>query len=164
MTVQREFVDVRRTDDAADQYVAKWGRAWTAPDELTKANVKRGRLNHYSPFDLLRLGAVGKRWASYRFQEYVEATHGRSQLQWSQGLRAALGLAASVSEVEAASAVEVDELVLAALDASEFNVIKRYHQVGQFLEIIRLGDADRVQGFVAYWYQYYLSGLVYHSM
>ncbi len=156
LAVDRKFVHVRRTDDAADQYVAKWGRAWTAADELTKAHVKRGRHNHYTPFDLLRLGAAGKGWAVYRFEEYVKATAGRSQLQWSRGLRGALGLAAPTPDLEVAAAVEADELVLAALDVVQYKAILHFHRVGHLHEVIRSGDPAKVRVFVDHWHRRYL--------
>lgn len=94
---------------SAAEYVAKYGREqrWGVTRELTKAVVKRGRLDHLSPFDLLRGAAGGDAAAGVLFREFVVATAGQSQVRCSPGL----------SDVLLAGGLSVDDA--AAFDAAE---------------------------------------------
>ena len=109
--------DVRNGDYAAE-YIAKYGREpatfqWSASHELTKAHVKQGRGGNLTPFDLLSLldsaaatecggRTVGPAEARALFQEYAVQFQGKKQLNWSKGLREAIGLEAERTDEEIA--------------------------------------------------------------
>jgi hypothetical protein len=86
--------------------------SWDAADELTKANIKKGRGQNRKPFQLLQDAADGCDASGKLYREYVVAFKGRSQLQWSPGLRAEVGLN-DFSDEELAEQVGNSSLVLA---------------------------------------------------
>jgi|TARA_B100002019_G_scaffold246581_1_gene224520 hypothetical protein len=86
--------------------------SWDAADELTKANIKKGRGQNRKPFQLLQDAADGCEESARLYREYVAAFKGRSQLQWSPGLRSAVGLD-DVSDEELAEQAGDSCLVLA---------------------------------------------------
>lgn len=81
--------ELQATYGGVADYVAKFGREpvkrpWGAEDELARGHVKIARREgRYSPFALARDHPE-------RFVEYLRAFKGRSQLQWSPGLRSLL--------------------------------------------------------------------------
>lgn len=86
----------------AANYAAKWG----AVREVTNAANKRGRVGGRTPAQLLASYAIaGDTEAGELWKQYSAAFHGRSQLQWSRGAKAALGLA-DVSDAELAEAAD----------------------------------------------------------
>jgi hypothetical protein len=118
-----------------DAYVTKFGHEpagrWDAADELTRAHSKRARspseLWRYTPFDLLRewLETKGERMAEL-FREFADVFAGRTQLYWSPGFRAELGLDDPVPDELVPDAAPSDETVVLRFDRYEFNVIVRY--------------------------------------
>lgn len=105
------------------EYIAKWG----LEEELTKWHLKAPKQGRYSPLGILAAydestGAERRRWAS-RFLEYVEAFHGKSQLHWSRGLKAAAGIMEQDDE-QAASSLDEMDLHLANLTLEDFRMIK----------------------------------------
>jgi len=153
MTRERGVVLQPATDGAA-LYIAKWGheperRAWEAPDELTKANSKRGRDGRRTPFDLLRAGLAGEDAdARLLFREFAAAFKGRHQLQPSRGAWAALGVKTRTDE-EVARAREGDAYLLALLEPHEFRVIVGNDAVPELLLSARDGDLEAVNAFLA---------------
>lgn len=70
----------------SSDYLTKMGlRGWGVDKELQGGGGKAGRdadgIRHYSPFELLEKG-YEKEWI-----EYVEATRGLCQIQWTRGLK-----------------------------------------------------------------------------
>lgn len=85
-------VTVQAADKAA-LYVAKWG----IQSEMVSAPSKSGRKSedgdqHYSPFELLQLYGLGDVECGKLFFEYTKAFKTKKQLQWSNGLKARLGV------------------------------------------------------------------------
>lgn len=72
--------------DGAAEYVSKWG----LEHELTRSDLKKSRFGGRTPFQLLKLSMGGDVEAGRAFVEYSEAFHGRPQLLWTNGLKAAL--------------------------------------------------------------------------
>lgn len=81
--------DVREADETG-QYLAKWGAA----EELALAGKKRGRPGGgRTPAQLLAASCdEGDRRAGSLWAEYANVFHGRRQLVWTPGLKAAVGL------------------------------------------------------------------------
>lgn len=80
-------VDVRASWEDVKDYVTKLGRTWGAPEELTKANTKRGRKDSLTPWDLLRsVRDTGDEVHAERFREFARTMKGSHQLQWSRFL------------------------------------------------------------------------------
>ncbi len=110
---------------AGAEYLSKVGQAWGLAEEVSKANRKKGRGDHYSPLQLLchvRDGTLPEAAAVYR--EYAEASKGLHFLQWSRGMRAALGLAEEKSEEEKADGEDQHDAVLASLTPEEWRAVR----------------------------------------
>ena len=73
---------------AAGDYVAKFGAA----EEVALGRAKSGRPGSSSPWQLLADASTGDKRACALWVEFAVAFKGRSQLQWSRGLKAKVGL------------------------------------------------------------------------
>jgi hypothetical protein len=134
----RRHIDITNTDhvlehgarfklgfSAGAEYLSKVSQAWGLAEEVAKANRKKGRGDHFSPVQLLchvRDGTLPEGVAVYR--EYAEVSHGLHFLQWSRGMRAALGLAEENSEEEKADGTDQHDAVLAALSPAEWRAVR----------------------------------------
>jgi hypothetical protein len=137
-------VHVRATDRGAADYISKWGAAF----EITKAGAKRGRGDHYNPFELLQLYAEGKSWAGEVFREYAAAMKGVNQIRWSRGLRELLNLGAEVTDRELVEAPLEDDVILAALTVKQWGVILKRERRGELLEVASTGDAGLLRSYL----------------
>jgi hypothetical protein len=82
----------------AGGYVAKWG----AGEEMTLAGAKAARKGGRTPAQLLADAVdAGDREAGALWRDYADTFHGRRQLVWSRGLKAAAGIG-EVSDDDAA--------------------------------------------------------------
>lgn len=133
-----------RLDDGskAARYASKWGMA----EELTKAHVKEGRQGGRTPWALIKDYMQGDTQAGALFREFVQVFKGRSQLQWSRGLRQVLGMGEEKTDEEVAlETVEADDLLMARIDQADWRTIRRYHLRGQVLELLREAEWSAVQ-------------------
>jgi hypothetical protein len=102
-------LDVLAATGVIEEYVTKYGRdpervpgGWGPEAEVAKPHAKRARREEEdaddraapgrTPFALLAASLAGDRVAGALVGEFARAFHGCSQLQWSPGLRKALGL------------------------------------------------------------------------
>ena len=132
----------------AAKYIAK-GSGWGIADELTKANLKQARGGgRRSPFALLRDARHGDERAGRLFVTYARAFKGRSQLQWSPGLRAYLELCQELSDEQLAQAVPELDYKLGTLTYTDWNVIVRHDLRAVVLEVARSGEWSDVQALV----------------
>lgn len=149
-------VDVRGGHDAGT-YINKMGDDsktggghtvfWDAADELARGHTKKGRNQSKTPFDILRLYRAGKfslssRDESARFlrslwAEYATATHGKSILQWSRGLKAKLSVF-QLSDDDVLQTTEAVAQLQAIFTAREFRLIARTGSRVQVLESFEL--------------------------
>lgn len=111
---------VKEGDAEIARYVAKWGHEpkdgkWNVDRELTKGPAKMASDDGETPFQLLEAYADGDHEAGALFQEYSAVFHGRSQLVWSRGLRALLGMGEEKPDGEVVAAVEETAVLLATL-------------------------------------------------
>jgi hypothetical protein len=133
-------------------YVAKWGKEpkWTAAHEMAKASSKRGRGDSLSMWELLENYTVlDDEECGDRFREYVHAFKGRSQLRYSKGLRALLGLAVEekTDEEVVKDAVE-DAVELALVDLAAWRVVLANDARAELLNVASSGDAAQVCAFL----------------
>lgn len=121
-------VNVRATWEDVKDYVTKMGRTWGAPEELTKANTKKGKKDGLTPWDLLRSVRDSKNEThAARFREFALSMKGTRQLRWSPGFRALVGLSADRTDEDlAANWLDDDTLayVLAWLDPFDWAAVK----------------------------------------
>jgi hypothetical protein len=136
----------------AHEYVTKVGRLWGLADELAYANGKSGRAGNASPPDLLRRVRDGDGQAQGLFREYGQTVAGVHLLQWSRGLRDALGMGAAKSDDEVAAGVEQGDAMLGEISGSSWKAIRAAGHRAQvrLLEIAEGGDEEAVERYVAY--------------
>lgn len=106
----RHAVDV--LDHASESsYLAKQDEAshWGADRELSGGSTKRSAGRH--PFSLLDDASAGDQEAARLFRDYVRATHGKAQVFWSRGLKAAVGIGEKTDEELAEDYQEAAEVV-----------------------------------------------------
>lgn len=103
------------TGDAVAEYVSKAGTEvdqagqWGIAEEMTLGRLKRGRGEKgASPWQVLREAHAGDEDARALWHEYATTMHGRRQQVWSNGLKAAVGLA-EVEDEDAAAGEEYTE-------------------------------------------------------
>lgn len=145
--------------DAAGDYVAKFGtdkelediviqrRVWGAADELTRSHLKDKGRGGRSPWKLLADFADGDKHAGMLWKEFVAAFKGRSQLQWSRGLRAVLGLDQEQDDEQAAAAVDAQDMLMARITVDDWKIILDNKLRGIVLEVLRNGtwsDVDQM--------------------
>lgn len=145
--------DVKAADEDIAEYVAKFGkqpeRHWGAADEVTRGNLKRGRRDGFTPWELLEMStwkADDLRWfdeakligspsrAAALFAEYVAAFRGSNQLVWSRGLRELLGMENEQSDAEIAEQEPVAEEAF-FLEASAYRRVRRAGKLAFLLEL-----------------------------
>lgn len=148
--------DITRTNGAAADYVAKYGREplhqiWGAAAEMTKAHIKSGRMKeHLTPFTMLALIAQGCNELKPFFIEYARCFKGKHQLVWSAKLRSQL----QVNEPEKTDPQLADEpeeqtVLLGSLTREQWKCILIKDARGHLLEVARSGDWEQVIVFLA---------------
>lgn len=139
-------INVTRGDDALASYIQKW----TLVEELTKANVKDGRQESYSPFQLAELAGSGEVWAERAFIEYAQATYRKKQITWSHKSRKALGLGAEKSDKELATVVAGEgDPIIASISPDQWKKVLKYSKQAEVLEQAEKGGADAVMRFLS---------------
>lgn len=145
-------IHVTAASEDVAAYVAKWGREpkWTPSHEMAKASSKRGRGDSFSMWGLLENYTVlGDEEAGARFREYVHAFRGRSQLRYSPGLRAVLGLAVEEkTDQEIVEEAVEDAVVLAQLDLVAWRVVLANDVRAELLNVANSGDPELVRSFL----------------
>ena len=140
------------------EYISKWGKPptnpsrlngkWSVETELTKAALKHGRMSgSRTPFEILADYGNGDRESGLLFIEYAGATFGRSQLQWTPGLKSLLKIEEITDENAAQLEPEVFE-ILAELDVEVWRVILRSNSRAKLLEIASTGDVEKVYAYL----------------
>lgn len=127
----------------ATDYAAKWGAA----EELTKAHVKQGH-GSLSPFGLLLVAYQGGEHANRAaalFRDFADAFKGHHQLQWSRGLRDALGLGDEKSDEELAAQELADAEFVAEIPIEQWRVVRRLRLQAHMLACAERGGARGVQ-------------------
>lgn len=113
-------VDVRFHCDTSD-YLAKMDDKshWGVDREIAKASTKLGKAKGMHPFELAYKGY------SSLWLEYSEAIKGKSQLYWSQGLKAQIGIK-DKSDEELAEEQENEPQLIGQLEKDEwFKVLSK---------------------------------------
>lgn len=133
LTVMEQYgLDLQR-GDKAQEYMTKHG-TWSLEQEMTKAHIKKGKLNSLTPFDFLReyLETEEKKYWSL-FKEYAECFKGKRQLQWSQGLKKHF-IIEDKSDEELAKEKKDDADLLGLISYQDWKVILKYEMRTKVLE------------------------------
>ncbi len=138
-------VDCRSGTAEANSYIAKWGITY----EFTKANLKKGRGESYSVWDLALL-AKSEKWAFMAFREYALATFRKKAITWSKGARELLGIGEEQTDEQVANKeVEVEEEaeVIATLSPYLWNRIVSDAVQEEVFTVADKGGADMLMLF-----------------
>lgn len=127
------------TPQSMAEYVSKIGKEtskWSLQHEMTMGQHKRARLEGLTPFDLLRaFRDTGDCYYEDLFIEYSQAFRGKSQLRWSPGFRATLGMAPEKTDKEVVDEeIEEDNDLFAKLSLSDWRLVRKYKLRGQMVE------------------------------
>lgn len=122
-----------RDGSYAQEYVAKWGLDY----EMTKGNVKKGRKESLSPFDLLQLSIqdneVHGKTPSKLWQEFAISMKGQRQLVWSRGLKKLVGIDEK-DDQEIVDETDDESITLREVDQVTFDLLSRYQKRHEFLK------------------------------
>lgn len=122
-----------RDGSYAEQYIAKWGLDY----EMTKGNVKKGRKESLSPFDLLQLSIqdneVHGKTPSKLWQEFAIAMKGQRQLVWSRGLKKLVGIDEK-DDQEIVDETDNESIILRDVDQITFDLLIKYQKRHEFLK------------------------------
>lgn len=132
-------LDIRGGQYAAD-YVSKFARdaKWGLSREVAmQAGKTGGGAKGVHPMQLAEWGANGDAQAAVLFREYAAAFKGRAMLNFSPGLKKALGLdELEESDEELAARAEAEEVVIAHIDAEAVSVLAARRMLGEFLAFV----------------------------
>lgn len=120
----------------AENYLAKHGQGkWSLDQELTKAHIKKGKLESLTPFDFLRKyqETENERYL-HLFKEYALAFKGKRQLQWSQGLKKEFVIVEKSDEELAKEKTENAD-ILGYLDWDQWKLILNKNSRAEFLNV-----------------------------
>lgn len=106
-------IDVQKVDTKGrvlSRYLSKVQtekeKKWTAAAELSRTDIKRGRTNSFTPFQLLENETSLSEQQRYAlWTEYVDASKGRRAITWSRGLKDLYG----VEEISDDQVIEEEE-------------------------------------------------------
>jgi hypothetical protein len=158
-------LDVEVATGVIEDYITKYGRdpervpgGWGPESELAKPHAKRARWEGddpdapgRAPFELLAAAFAGDCVAGDLFREFARAFHGCSQLQWSRGLRKALGLPPrDQPDAEVAETQDAASVLLGRLTPAEWRDILLVEGRGVVVRVALGGDWEVVQYAVAW--------------
>ena len=122
-----------RDGSYAQEYIAKWGLDY----EMTKGNVKKGRKESLSPFDLLQLSIddqeVYGKTPSKLWQEFAISMKGQRQLVWSRGLKKLVGIDEK-NDQDVVDETDGESIILREVDEVTFDLLIRYKKRHEFLK------------------------------
>lgn len=120
---------------------AKWGLA----EEATMGQFKKAHEEGKTPWDLLIESFCGHAPSGELFKEYAASTKGKSSLQWTPGLKAALGV--DIDEDKAICLDEENEadILLWTLDVEQWRAVVNTGAVGILLDKASTGDPEQVK-------------------
>ena len=121
-------------------YVTKMGQEyqWNAEHELVKAHSKVGKGQSFTPFDFLRANLDESRPKLMAlYAEFAYNFKGRRQLVWSKGSKRELLGEEGLSDQEIADSIGELDPVLADIDLSDWQKIRRRNLQGDLLQIAK---------------------------
>ena len=142
-------LELVRSGEDVGQYVAKVQERAVGL-EMARGDLKRGRqADRLTPFELLDAAMDGEAWAVDRWHEYESATKGRRCIEWSRGLREALGLGEEKSDEDVvAESIVSDETLVAEVSAEDWILVCRFGLDCDVLEQAELLGAAGVEAVV----------------
>lgn len=143
------------TDDAIAEYIAKWGVMPIAIDtsgithEIASGAQKGGRMQSLSIWDIL-FKAQSDTGYKRLFLEFADATKGRSQLQWTRGLKSELEIEDIRDEIAAQGVETESDRILATVEAEMWRWIAETHRLPVVMTIANQGDDAKLNALLAH--------------
>lgn len=127
--------------EEAEKYLSKHG-TWSLDQELTKAHIKKGKVESLTPFDILRKYAEteDEKYAKL-FIEYATYFKNKMQLHWSRGLKKHFHIGEKNDEELAKEKIEEADF-LGLLDRSDWKIILSKNVRAQFLNDCETGGFE----------------------
>lgn len=118
----REAFTIVGGAQGAGAYVTKVqeSESWRLGMEFTRGDLKTGRIQSVTPFELIAPASNGEAWALHRWWEWERVTRGRRCLSWSRGARQLLGLDADEPTDQELAEAEVGGDVVLVIDGHEW--------------------------------------------
>jgi hypothetical protein len=145
--VNDHTVDLNTDKERVEEYLTKWGLAL----EVTQGQVKEGKVNHYTPFQLLAriTETEGKEKAMLirAFREYAQSFKGRRQLVYSAGLRELLKLTDEKSDAELVEETEEPSYLYARLLWRQYQELLKREKSGMLGKVLDVATKNDLVGF-----------------
>ncbi len=129
-------------------YLAKvqdaYGQSRSVGMEMTRGDLKRGRKQSRTPFELLDAAAGGSRHARRLWREYERVTSGVRCIEPSRGLLKGLGVV-EVSDEDAAAAAEAPRVVLVLREWQWAAVLGEQYGRRRLLELVEDQGVEAAQ-------------------
>lgn len=137
----------RTTKQKASEYIAK--SPWNIESELTKSNLKRGRVKGRSPVQLLTDYGNGDKQAGELWVEFAIAMKGKHYLTASRGIKDLLQIGTETDNDISQEDEQIEDYnILASIDAWQWRVICAKDKRGELLVIAQQGDEEKVRNYV----------------
>jgi hypothetical protein len=136
---------VSDTNNEASNYILKYGKLPVdsdfkeKADEVSRGMSKTARRGNFTPLDLL-FHADSNRRFSRLFIEYAEATKGKSQLQWSRGLKSDLKIETIRDEIACEGADTDTDRILAKIPTELWRFIAEKYHLAQVMTVANTGE------------------------
>lgn len=144
-------LNVKTTTDSLTDYVTKAGtvlpadgRKWGLAEETALGQLKHGRQDGKTPWELLIEAFTEYKISGDLFIEYAKATKGKSALQWTPGMKKLCGIDLDETAAIMAEPQEYDEILLAEFTVEQWREIVEAGAVGEVLDIASRGDPSRL--------------------
>lgn len=151
MTASEEIgLRVSTTTKDAAEYIAKYGKLPLETDFAGSANevscgmTKTARNGNLSVWELLYQANTDLK-SAVLFQEYAAATKGRSQLQWSRGLKSLLNIDVIRDELACEGIETETDRLLASIDVEFWRLLADKNHLGQVMTYAHTGDKEKLQ-------------------
>lgn len=156
---KRHALDVK-AEVHAGEYLQKLSKEDTSPEalgisrtrgnhELARASTKVGRSKGLSAFQILRLAGEGSAFHWDKWVEYLAATHGKSRLFWSRGLKKLVGIQQDKTDEELATEQTERADLLGLLTHKEWRLIrKEARDKSGVLDAAEAGGWTAVQAYI----------------
>lgn len=145
-------LNVRSSWALLDDYITKGGTVlpkntakWTMAEETTKSQFKKAHAEGLTPWDLLIEAFCGIPDSGALFVEYVEATKGRSSLQWTPGLKDKTAVSGDEDDLASQDESALDEILLMSLEIEQWREVVQTQAIGVLLDAANTGDPAKVK-------------------
>lgn len=142
------------TDDAAKDYILKYGKMPLVTDfkgqtdEITRGTTKTARRGNLTPWDMLFMAPDNRRMRGL-FLEFADSTKGRSQLQWSRGLKKLLDIDTIRDELACEGVETETDRILAQIPVELWRYIAERGYLPQVMTYANTGEEKKVRTLIA---------------